>query len=32
MRAKGICSGRGWTQIINLQHELVQLAGKIDWH
>ena len=26
-----ICSGRDWGQIINMKHELVQLARKIDW-
>jgi IS5 family transposase len=26
-----ICYARGWSQIINLKDELVQLAGKIDW-
>jgi hypothetical protein len=26
-----ICSAPGWDQIINMGHELAQLAGKIDW-
>ena len=28
---KAICSEPGSSQIINMRHELVQLAGKIDW-
>jgi hypothetical protein len=31
-RDQAICSGRGWTRPINMTHELVQLAVKIDWN